>query len=131
MANKKFKTPSGIYRSSWIVREYKKRHGKYKSTKKSTNKSGLKRWFAEQWINLSRPIYSKQRKGSIIGYHKCGRKKATYQKGDKYPVCRPSKRITKNTPITYKELSSKTIKKAIKMKKKITYKHKFNFSAKS
>jgi len=33
LANKKFKSPSGIYRSSWIVKEYKKRGGKYSWSK--------------------------------------------------------------------------------------------------
>ena len=29
-ANKKFSSKTGIYKSSWIVKEYKKRGGKYK-----------------------------------------------------------------------------------------------------
>ena len=31
MASKKFKSPTGVYRSSWIVRKYKSLGGKYKS----------------------------------------------------------------------------------------------------
>ncbi len=113
LANKKFKSPSGIYRSSWIVREYKKRGGKYTGTK--SKKRGLTRWFREKWIDLKRPIRNSRNK--IIGYRKCGRKKI---KG-KYPLCRPSKRITSKTPKTYKELSKKSIKRAKKIKKNYKY----------
>ncbi len=104
LANKKFKSPSGVYRSSWIVREYKKRGGKYIG-RKSKNR-GLQRWYREKWVDLKRPIRSKRK-----GYHKCG------NVNGKYPLCRPSKRITSKTPKTYKELSKKSIKKAIKNKK--------------
>lgn len=45
LANKKFKAPSGIYRSSWIVKEYKRRGGKYSGTVKKN--TGLNRWFRE------------------------------------------------------------------------------------
>lgn len=110
LASKKFKSKSGIYRSSWIVKEYKNRGGKYKGSKNS--KSGLSRWYKEDWIDLNRPI--KNSKGKITGYKKCGRKSA---RSGKYPLCRPSKRITKKTPRTYKELSKKSINKAKKLKK--------------
>ena len=111
LATKKFKSPSGIYRSSWIVKEYKKRGGKY-SKSKSSSKIGLKRWFKEDWVDLNRPI--KNSRGKIIGYKKCGRKSVS-DKG-RYPLCRPSKRITLKTPKTYKQLSKKSIKDAKKLK---------------
>jgi len=110
LANKKFKSPSGIYRSSWIVREYKKRGGKYSGSKSKS--SGLKRWFKENWIDLNRP--KRNSKGKIIGYHKCGRK--SVKSGGKYPLCRPSKRINNKTPKTYKQISKSSIKRAKKMK---------------
>lgn len=104
LADKKFKAKTGIYKSSWIVREYKKLNGKYEN---STDKNqGLARWFREKWIDLNHPIYDK--KGNIIGYKPCGSKVSD----DIYPLCRPSKRITKATPITYKELNNKLIKNA-------------------
>ena len=62
------------YRSGLIVQEYKKRGGKYSGTK--PQKTGLKRWFAEEWKN---------QRGEV-GYSK---------KGDVY---RPTKRITEKTP---------------------------------
>ena len=127
LANKKFKSPSGIYRSSWIVREYKKRGGKYSGPKSSGNKSsGLKRWFKENWIDLNRP--KRNSKGKIIGYHKCGRKSAN-SKG-KYPLCRPSKHINKGSPKTYSQLSKSSIQRAKKLKKIYTYKKNINFSKK-
>lgn len=88
------------YRSGMLVKEYKKAYTKkHKSedayTGKKDTKRGLTRWFDEDWRN--------QRGG--IGYKK---------KGDVY---RPTKRITKDTPKTFKELSKKDIKKAMKEKK--------------
>lgn len=112
-ANKKFESKSGIYRSSWIVKEYLKRGGKY-SGKKSKSK-GLARWYKEGWVDLNRPI--KNSKGKITGYHKCGRH-SVKDKG-KYPLCRPSKKVTSKTPRTYHNISKKSIKKARKQKSKV------------
>lgn len=36
-----FKSTRGIYRSAWIVKEYKRLGGTY---------TGLRRWFKEKWI---------------------------------------------------------------------------------
>ncbi len=88
------------YRSGMLVKEYKKAYTKKHKNEnaysgKKDDKKGLTRWFDEEWKN--------QRGG--IGYKK---------KGDVY---RPTKRITKNTPKTFKELSEKDIKKAMKEKK--------------
>ena len=90
------------YRSGLLVKkykeEYKKKHkseNAYEGTKQT--KKGLSRWFKEDWKN---------QRGEV-GYKK---------KGDVY---RPTKRITKDTPKTFKELSKKQIKKAqVKKKKK-------------
>ena len=82
------------YRSGQIVKEYKDAGGKYSG--KKNDKKGLGRWFKEKWTN--------QRGGS--GYKK---------KGDIY---RPTKRITKDTPATHKELTPAQKKKAMEEKKK-------------
>ena len=82
------------YRSGQIVKEYKEAGGKYSG--KKNDKKGLGRWFKEKWTN--------QRGGS--GYKK---------KGDIY---RPTKRITKDTPATHKELTPAQKKKAMNEKKK-------------
>jgi hypothetical protein len=125
LANKKFKSPSGIYRSSWIVREYKKRGGKYSGSKSKS--TGLKRWYKENWVDLNRP--KRNSKGKIIGYHKCGRK--SVKSGGKYPICRPSRRITHKTPKTYKQLSKSSIEHAKRMKEIYKYSKNVVFNKKS
>lgn len=115
LADKKFQSKTGIYKSSWIVREYKKRGGKYSSNKKSRKLIGLRRWYKEKWVDLNRPIKSNDK---IIGYEECGRTSEEMNKVD-YPLCRPTLRITKETPKTYTEISEKSIKKAKKEKKKV------------
>ena len=117
LADKKFKSKSGIYKSSWIVKEYKKRGGKYKG--KKSNKKGLLRWYKEKWVDLNRPI--KDKKGKIIDYEKCGRSniKKSKKSKQKYPLCRPTYKVTKSTPRTYSQLSKKSILKAKKQKSKV------------
>ena len=86
------------YRSGILVQTYKKkfkdkygtRKSPYKGNKAKTKKKGLSRWFKEKWVN---------QRGEI-GYK---------YKNDIY---RPSKRITKKTPLTHKELSKKEINRA-------------------
>lgn len=70
--------------------------------------SGLDRWFKEKWVDISR----KDKSGK---HPPCGRSDA--DKG-KYPKCRPSKKVTKDTPVTSKELSKSEKKKAVKKKRK-------------
>ncbi len=107
LADKKFESPTSVYKSSWIVKEYKKLGGQYEGEK--TPNKGLTRWYKEEWVDLKKPL------GSNLGYEKCGRNKP--KKDDEYPLCRPSKRITKETPKTYKEINPFTIEKAKKEKK--------------
>jgi len=120
MASKKFKSPTGVYRSSWIVRKYKSLGGKYKSKTKSESK--LKRWYKEKWIDLNRPI---KHKNKIIGYESCGRKSLSSKY--KYPLCRPSIKVSSKTPKTYHNLSKKIISKAKKEKSKYKYKKNVSF----
>jgi len=106
LADKKFKSPTGVYKSSWIVKKYKELGGKYKGEKGS---DGLKGWYKEKWVDLNRPI---DKKGN---YYPCGRK--SIKKGTKYPLCRPMIRVNKGTPRTYKEISEKSIRKAKREKR--------------
>lgn len=83
------------YRSGLLVQKYKKDFKKKYGNKspyigQKTKKKGLKRWFAEKWVN---------HRGKV-GYK---------YKNDIY---RPSKRITRKTPLTHKELSRKEIRRA-------------------
>lgn len=111
LASEKFQAKTGIYRSSWIVKEYVKAGGKYSKDSPDDSK-GLNRWFKEKWVNLNDPKYDKS--GKIIGYGQCGRKKI--KPTDIYPLCRPTFRITADTPKTYGELSAKQIEVAKKRK---------------
>lgn len=91
---------NSAYRSAIIIKKYKEAYyNKYKSKdayegKKNKN-SGIVRWLSEKWLN---------QRGEI-GYKK---------QGDIY---RPTIRVTKETPITFSELTSQQIKKAMKEKK--------------
>jgi hypothetical protein len=84
------------YRSGIVVQEYKKKFSKkygrnktpYKG--KKTRKKGISQWFDERWTNQH----------GEIGYK------------NKNDVYRPSIRITKNTPTTFRELNKKQIKRA-------------------
>jgi len=94
------KMKNSAYRSNLIVKEYKKEYKKkYNSSNaysgKKNKNTGLSRWNRERWVN---------QRGEV-GYKK---------KGDIY---RPTKRITKKTPKTYKELKPKDIVKAMREKK--------------
>tara|TARA_Y100000389_G_scaffold46034_1_gene40915 strand:- start:1119 stop:1505 length:387 start_codon:yes stop_codon:yes gene_type:complete len=88
------------YRSGLIVKKYKEEYEKIYKSKKSyigkKNNKGLARWFKEEWKNQD----------GEIGYKK---------KGDIY---RPTKKISKDTPKTFKELSKKKIEISQKEKYK-------------
>ena len=70
-------------------------------TMKSSSKGDLGRWFDEKWIDIKtgKP---------------CGRSEGEKRNG--YPACRPSKRISKDTPTTASELT-KSEKESFKRKK--------------
>lgn len=86
------------YRSGQLVQRYKRAGGTYvgpKPKKSGPDASGLARWFAEEWRTQS---------GA-----------EEYQKpGD---VFRPTKRISKDTPTTFGELTAAEIKRAQREKK--------------
>lgn len=77
---------NSAYRSGLLVKEYKKKGGTYEG-KKTTK--GLTRWYKEEWKN---------QRGEV-GY-----------KG-KSDIYRPTKKITKDTPILMSSLSKEKIKK--------------------
>ena len=74
MADEKYKT-HGAYKSMWIVKKYKELGGKYKG-RKDTSK-GLTRWKNEMWESYANLPY---------------------------PVYRPTKRVSKDTPLTPSEI---------------------------
>ncbi len=89
------------YRSGLLVQAYKEAYEKKHKSKnaysgKKNQNEGLSRWYSEEWKND---------KGGI-GYT------------SKSSVYRPTKRITKDTPTTFSELSKQQIEKAKKEKAK-------------
>lgn len=128
LADAKFLSKTGIYKSAWIVRTYKKLGGKY-ITRDGENKkpTGLKRWFDEQWVDLNRPIYDKDNK-TIIGFKPCGRPSVSSHLDkldtldELYPLCRPTYKITEDTPTTYKQLTKAQIELANQRKQKLQHK---------
>lgn len=84
-----YKKPSA-FRSGALVKRYKQLGGKYAGAKKQSE--GLSRWFREKWGDVG-------------------------HKG--YPVFRPSKRISKKTPLLASEIDSDNLKRQISLKQKI------------
>jgi hypothetical protein len=77
------------YKSMWIQKMYKKYGGEYED---DGTERKLTRWMNEQWSDI----------------------------GNKdYPVYRPTRRISKDTPLTVDEIDEKNLKQQIKLKQKI------------
>lgn len=100
------------YASGQLVREYKKRGGRYassssrgrtKSSSYSSSKSrsksrgrrtgNLSRWYKEDWRNVCE-------RDSRGHYKKCGSPSSRGRSLKKYPYCRPLHRVSKETPRT-------------------------------
>ena len=73
------------------------------AVRKTKKGADLKRWFKEDWVDV--------RTGKP-----CGRKKGE-KRGT--PYCRPSKRVSKKTPKTAKELTSSEKRSRISQKKRL------------
>tara|TARA_R100000544_G_C2216929_1_gene55126 strand:+ start:157 stop:450 length:294 start_codon:yes stop_codon:yes gene_type:complete len=71
--------------------------------RKTKKGADLKRWFNEEWVDV--------RTGKP-----CGRKKGE-KRGT--PYCRPSKRVSKKTPKTSKELTASEKKSRVAQKKRL------------
>ena len=87
-ADETYKKPSA-YKSMYIQKIYKELGGKYKNNKNKN--ASTTRWNKEKWIQ-------------VIPYLKNGEKITCGMSNKKTKVCRPLKRINKNTPITIDEL---------------------------
>tara|TARA_R100000963_G_scaffold34687_1_gene29190 strand:+ start:69 stop:362 length:294 start_codon:yes stop_codon:yes gene_type:complete len=73
------------------------------AVRKTKKGADLKRWFNEEWVDV--------RTGKP-----CGRKKGE-KRGT--PYCRPSKRVSKKTPKTSKELTASEKKSRVAQKKRL------------
>lgn len=80
---------SSAYKSGFIVKTYKELGGKYKDDNQPKN---LKRWFKEDWADVGNTTY---------------------------PVYRPTKRISKKTPLLASEIDAINLAKQIKLKQSI------------
>tara|TARA_R110000744_G_scaffold106937_1_gene203346 strand:- start:709 stop:993 length:285 start_codon:yes stop_codon:yes gene_type:complete len=74
-----------------------------KKIRKTEKGASLKRWFKEDWKDVSTG-------------KSCGRKKGD---GRGTPYCRPSKRVSEKTPKTSGEMSSAEKKKKVAEKKRL------------
>ena len=99
-AKRRFKKWPSAYGSGWLVREYKRRGGRYSGSKRG---HGVDDWFAERWVDSCHPKRVP-----------CGRQ----QRGRKFPYCRPTVRVSKQTPKLLTEMSGTEIKKLCKRKRK-------------
>jgi hypothetical protein len=77
------------YKSGFIVKKYKEMGGTYSGEK---DNKGIGRWFKENWKDIG---------------------------NKEYPVFRPTKRITKDTPLTPDEIKPSNLKKQIALKQVI------------
>lgn len=89
---KKYAKPSA-YRSGAVIKLYKEMGGTFKDDNKPKL---LKRWFEEEWKDVN-----------------------PHKTPNSYPVYRPTKRITKDTPLTVDEVDPKNLEEQAKTKQKI------------
>jgi len=70
-------------------------------------KEDLRRWFKEKWVDVSKKVDGK--------HPPCGRKDAD---GKSYPKCRPSKKVSKETPKVASSYSKKEKKSMTTQKRR-------------
>lgn len=92
MADLIYDRPSA-YKSGAIVRLYKEMGGRYIGEKKEGD---INRWFNEEWIDVN-----------------------PFKTSSSYPVYRPTKKVSKKTPLTVYEIDPKDLIKKSKKKQKI------------
>ena len=112
-ARSKFDVYPSAYANGWAAKWYKDQGGGWKKTKSksddSSKQSNLNRWFEEKWVDISKKDES--------GKHPpCGRSDADEKSG--YPKCRPSKRVSEETPETTKSMSKEEKAKAVAQKRR-------------
>lgn len=105
-AKRQFRWPS-IYANAWVVREYKKSGGKYRAAcgRGAQKRQGLRKWFDEKWVDLSRPLGPGR-------WASCGRPSA---KSGRYPKCVPLARA--------RRMTKAQIRSAIRRKRRVERHH--------
>ena len=112
--NKIYGTKTSAYRSMALIKKYKSMGGTYRDdggSKKTT------RWRKEKWVDLNQP-----KEGG--GYHVCGHKNT---QNNKYPLCRPSKTVSSETPKKYQDISQSRIATVNLKKQKLKNKGNIKF----
>lgn len=136
-AKRKFDVWPSAYASGWLVKTYKARGGTYRVqhgkkdgessfSKKSANKQSekpLARWYDEKWVDVCRYLET----GKLAP---CGRRSESRSdsrsesrsdrqsaREEKYPYCRPSVRISENTPKTLDEISRVELERRCRVKR--------------
>jgi hypothetical protein len=99
--------------AKWFSQNYKKGTGVLPKNASGGEHGGLDRWFAEKWVDV--------KTGKA-----CGR-----QEGESraYPACRPSRRVSSQTPKTSSEMSpaeKAKFKRTKTSSERINYNHKRN-----
>jgi hypothetical protein len=111
-AKAKFRSWPSAYASGWLVREYKRRGGRYGSSRKPRKTLGLQRWFElEKWIDVCQ----------LPRIVPCGRPGTLTDKQywKNFPYCRPMHRASPNTPRLASDLSNKEIRRRCSLKKSL------------
>lgn len=105
-ATLRFQAKTSVYRSAWIVREYKKRGGEYEYEYEyeTAAKGGLGQWFLEKWVDVNTPG------------RPCGRPSSREVRGQKYPLCRPTVVVSIDTPLTADEIGPRRVTAANRRK---------------
>jgi len=136
MATKKFSSPTGAYRSMWIVKKYKELGGTYRDDNKPKK---LHRWLNEKWVNVN----AKKEGG---GYEECGKRRnevsnlgplagnsvgvfsaSSGGSSGKYPLCRPSVSVSSETPKRVQDIPKSRINMVNLKKQKLQNKGNIRF----
>lgn len=99
---------NSAYKSMYLVETYEKLGGKIKSDRKSS----LKNWRDEKWLNLTGVALGKT---DLKNAPTCGVRDKN--QGKNPTICRPSKRLNKQTVKLAQDYTNKQLKKALSIKK--------------
>lgn len=99
---KKYKNWPSAYASAALVKEYKAQGGTYEKGRKN---EGVSRWMREKWVDVCH--WPKR--------VPCGRSKSRKRR---FPYCRPSVRISKQTPKLVQKMKISEVKKMCKRKRR-------------
>ena len=110
LADEKYKKNSA-YKSMYMVEQYERLGGRI--NQKLKTKSKLKTWIKEKWVNLT-PL-AMGIETSISKLPKCGIKHSEQKTNPS--ICRPTKKINKDTTSLAQSFTKNQIIKALKIKK--------------